>query len=118
MIFFILFLSLYVSYAFHYSPNNRHLNNIVSVKIKNTMYEYNLPMWVENDIFQQNVSPSKKNCNSKNTERKKRIYRKFPKFMEDDYEIPLWVHNKVFKTNIPGVFKNKKQTLKNLNRML
>lgn len=118
MIFFIIFLSLYVSYAFHYSPNNRHLDNVVSVKIKNIVYEYDLPMWVENVVFQQNVLPYKKSNNSKNTEKKKRIYHKFPNFMDDDYEIPSWVYNKIFKTNIPGVFKNKKQTLRNLNRMI
>ena len=89
------------------------------MKIKNNAYEYVLPLSVENDIFQQ-ILLADENTNPEKitTENNKKVYRKYPKNMDDDYEIPSWVYKKVFKLNIPGVFKNKKQTLRNLNRML
>ena len=122
MIFFILFLILYVSYAFQHTINNRSLNKQVIVQIKNKVYEYELPMWVENDIFQQNIlqydNANIEKVSNKNIKKNKKVYRKFPKIVDDDYEIPSWVYNKVFKSNIPGAFKNKQQTLRNLDRML
>lgn len=79
-------------------------------------------MWVENDIFQQNIlqheNDNTEKVSNENIKKNEKVYRKYPKILDHEYEIPSWVYNKVFKSNIPGAFKNKKETLRNIDRML